>query len=185
MATHSPRACAPHHEETPPAPAKKPVEVGRGSQRLGSHATESIDADPVALETIERRQWIERQDRAFVVHQRIGRLAELNRLASFRLTAVWTEVWVKRTAPAGAHAPGKLRLKPRRSPGDPWGVMQVTVAEEPLGLRFCPWRAVCRGRKNEKYNMEGRVEWKGFSVRRTLTVIGECLRIREMRPSAG
>jgi hypothetical protein len=40
--------------------------------KTANHSDNSrlIDADPVALETIERRKWIERQDRAFVTQLR-------------------------------------------------------------------------------------------------------------------
>jgi hypothetical protein len=37
----------------------------------------AIDADPVAVETIEHRKWIERQDRAFVAQLRAAILSGL------------------------------------------------------------------------------------------------------------
>jgi hypothetical protein len=47
--------------------------------KTASHSDNSrlIDADPVALETIERRKWIERQDRAFVGQLRAAILSGL------------------------------------------------------------------------------------------------------------
>jgi hypothetical protein len=46
---------------------------------MASHTGHSklIDADPIALETTERRKWIERQDRAFVRQLRAAILSGL------------------------------------------------------------------------------------------------------------
>ena len=46
---------------------------------IASHTglSKAIDADPVAVETIEHRKWIERQDRAFVAQLRVAILSGL------------------------------------------------------------------------------------------------------------
>jgi hypothetical protein len=46
---------------------------------VASHTghSKAIDADPVAVETIERRKWIERQDWAFVAQLRAAILSGL------------------------------------------------------------------------------------------------------------